>query len=495
MSEMMLYKGKNFIGGKFGDHRADFASINPSTEEPLCYFPQSTNEEVDRAVASAKNALPAWRALSRVKRAEYFDNLAGCIKNMNNLLVEVISRETGKTRNESYAEVIEALHMTQYTFGMGRMASGEVVSSEIAAKDSYVIRKPKGVVAVIAPWNFPFAIGGFWCAAPALLEGNTVVFKPSEDTPWVGGLTAHLYREAGFPDGVFNLVHGDGRVGDHLAKHKDVKHICFTGSADVGQHIRKVCADSWDKSCSCEMGSKSAVIVFDDADYDLALSACVASAYKLSGQRCVSAGRLIVQQKIFDKFCKDFVALSQKVNVGDPFESDDVLMGPLINESQLARVLMFNSHASKCPKTEVLWTGGKIDRKGYFLRPFVYRTEWFANEDRDFLKQEVFGPHVSLIPFKDVDDAIRIYNDTDYGLSLGVVTNDFKKARECRERCDFGLGYWNGGSIAAESHLLFGGVKKSGNGWPSAAGTFDATCHKVTWTINHGGLAFPQGLK
>jgi acyl-CoA reductase-like NAD-dependent aldehyde dehydrogenase len=156
-------------------------------------------------------------------------------------------------------------------------------------------------------WNFPFAIGGFWTAGPAILEGNTVVLKPCEDTPMVGQIIAELYDMAEFPPGVFNLVHGDGRVGDYLARHKEVDHICFTGSAEVGKIIRTVCAESWNKTCSCELGSKSAVIVFDDADLEIAASACLNSAFKLSGQRCVSSGRILVQRGIFDRFEERFL--------------------------------------------------------------------------------------------------------------------------------------------------------------------------------------------
>lgn len=491
-----MYIGMNFINGDWHANRPDFSSYNPSTEAEIGVFPQSTNEEVTKAAQAARKAQPGWRALSRVARAEYFDRLAQIVKEETPHLVKCISQETGKTKNESLAEVNEALHMAQYTFGKGREPYGEIVASEIALKDSYVIRKPKGVVAIISPWNFPYAIGGFWCAAPALLEGNCVVFKPSEDTPIIGQIIAELYKEAGFPAGVFNLIHGDGKVGANLVD-QDVDHICFTGSAEVGQHIRRVCADSWHKTSSCEMGSKSAVMVFADGDMELALNAAVASAYKLSGQRCVSASRILVERSAIIEFAAKFVEMSQRVKVGDPLdeENPNVMMGPLINKSQLDKVIEFNRLAASDAHTQVLLAATRPEGKGHFLTPFVYTTKWQFPEKRPFLAQEVFGPHVALIPFDSLDEAIDIYNDTDYGLALGVVTNDFKKAREVRERCDYGLGYWNGGSIAAESHVPFGGVKKSGVGGGSAAATFDAVTHKVTWTVNHGPLSFPQGLR
>jgi aldehyde dehydrogenase (NAD+) len=487
-----MYIGMNYVGGEFQPHRPDFPSINPSTEEDIGLFPTTTSDEVVHAVSVARKASSSWASLSRIQRAEYFDTLAQIVKRDIQKIARAISLETGKTLNESRAEVNEALHMAQYTFAKGREAFGECVASELAERDAYVWRKPKGVVAVVAPWNFPFAIGGFWCAAPALLEGNTVVYKPSEDTPMVGQITAELYDEANFPDGVFNVIHGDGEVGNALVL-DDVDHICFTGSMEVGRTIRRVCADSWYKTCSCEMGSKSALIVFNDADLELALSAAVASAFKLSGQRCVSASRILVQRSVYDTFCSEFVQLASQVKIGDPFNMPNALFGPLINKNQMERVLRYNNIVNTDEDCKVLLAGEKMNGKGYYLTPHVYQTEW---ADKPFLKQEVFGPHVALVPFDTLDEAIEIYNDTNYGLAVGVLTNDYRNMRECRNRCDYGMIYFNLGCIGAESHMPFGGVKGSGNGWTSAAGTFEAVTHKVAVNVNHGKtLNFPQGLK
>jgi len=263
------------------------------------------------------------------------------------------------------------------------------------------LRKPKGVVAIISPWNFPLAIGAFWCAAPALVEGNTVVIKPSEDAPLSTELAVKAYQEAGIPAGVLNLVHGDGEVGDVLARNPEVDHICFTGSAEVGQHIRRVCADSWHKTCSCELGSKSAVIVFEDANFHLGVSAGIASAFKLSGQRCVSAGRILIQRSIYDSFCESFAGYAAQVSPGKPFDTEATkmkesqsffsfgenkssftppspntlaYMGPLINEQQFNRVLKFNQLVREDPEAEVL-VDAKHSCPGYFVSPMVYKTE------------------------------------------------------------------------------------------------------------------------
>ena len=492
MGTYPITQGLHYINGQWtgGGQQAAFDSKNPATKESIGSFHQATQSEVDSTYHFARDSFYGWREYGRVRRAEYFLKLANLIEERSEELAKTISEETGKTYNESVAEVNEALHMAQYAFSTGRMPYGEAIASELPEKDAYMLRKPKGVVAIVAPFNFPFAIGGFWCAAPALVEGNTVILKPSEDTPLVGQLTAELYHEAGFPPGVFNLVHGDGEVGDMLI-HEDVDHVCFTGSADVGMHVRKVCAESWHKTCSCEMGSKSAVIIHEDANYDMAMAACLASAYKLSGQRCVSAGRLIVHRDLYHQFAEEFAARSAMLKTGDPF-NENTFYGPLINQQGLDKVSHFNSMVFNDKDVDVLLAGVRIVEDGLFMTPTVYKTEW---KDAPYLKNEVFGPHVSINPYDRVSEAINIYNDTDYGLALGVVTENFKVARRIRNECDFGLGYWNGGSIAAESHLGFGGVKKSGNGQPSAARTFRSVTHEVAWTVNHGDtLNFPQGM-
>jgi len=262
------------------------------------------------------------------------------------------------------------------------------------------------------------------------------------------------------------------------------------------------------------MGSKSACIVFDDVEAKLAREATLASAYKLSGQRCVSSGRLIVQRTIVDQFAKDFTQEASKLKTGNPFkqltstsggpdstgwvdyEPDESMhYGPLINKQAYEKVKKYNDMVLADPEAEVLLEPSytNVFDKAFFSSFMVYKTEW---RDVPYLKQEVFGPHVAIIPFDTIEDAINIYNDTDYGLALGVLTNDFRKARILRDECDAGMIYWNGGSIAAESHLAFGGVKKSGNGFPSAARTYRAVTHEISWTVNHADkLTFPQGMK
>jgi aldehyde dehydrogenase (NAD+) len=479
-----MFEGYNYINGSWEPiTNASFISFNPRNEQQLGNFPRSSDAEIKDAVKAAKLSQKSWCQLSRIQRGEYLDKLCSIIKNKSNYLAKAITEETGKNINESIAEVNELLHMTQYSFGRSRMPIGEIIPSEITEKDSYIIRKPKGVVAVITPWNFPAAIF-FWCAAPALVEGNTIVWKPSEETPMIAQLVMQMYAEAGFPPGVINLIHGDGHVGSELVYNKDVRHYCFTGSYKVGQFIRQICATQHNKTCSLEMGSKSAVIVCADANMDMAVKACVASAYKLSGQRCVSAGRILIEHQIFDEFAKRFVEESWKVE-----------LGPLINRQQLEKVAEYNRLATTNEYTQVLLPSCHLG-SGNFISPHVYTTKWNVPETRKFLIEEVFGPHVALIPFDDLDEAISIYNDTNFGLSCAVMTNDYRKMRRVRDECDFGLGYVNLPCIGAESSLPFGGIKDSGYGGSSAAGTFDNVVNKVTWTVNHGEeIRMAQGLQ
>lgn len=498
-----MFEGKNVIGGKFFSLSAKdtFEAIDPSYGQVYGVFPNTPLSEVKEAVDTARTVFPSWRQTSRVKRAELFDTLASLLKEQHDCLVETISLETGKNKNESHAEVIEALHMCQLAAGMGRQPYGEVFASEIASKDAYVVRKPRGVVAIISPWNFPLAIGSFWCAAPAIVEGNTVVHKPSELTPFVNEMVAHLYQQAGFPPGVFNLIHGGGQVGYNLVR-SDVDVVLFTGSAEVGRDIRRHCANTFSKTCSIECGSKSAMMVFKDGDLDLAVDLCLASAFKLSGQRCVSSGRILVEREIADLFIEKFeFACINRLLVAGPEEVEQCLriatdnpvaFGPLISAEHKERVKSFNQMARDDQDVEIL-VDDDISDYGNFLGPFVYSCEW---ADKPFLKQEVFGPHVAIIPFDDVDDAVRIYNDTPYGLSLGVVTDDYRKHRYLAQECATGMLYINGSSIGAESHLPFSSWKKSGWG-ASAASTWKAVTHTMAVTTNYavGDFQFAQGMK
>jgi aldehyde dehydrogenase (NAD+) len=469
---------------------------NPARfDEVLGLFPRGTNADVDGAVAAAREAFPAWRRMSRIRRGELFLKLTDLIRGEIDALAAALAQESGKVLDEARAEVVEGLHMVEYVFGTARQPTGSVLESEVSAKDLYVRRKPRGVVAVITPWNFPFAVP-LWMIGPSLIEGNTVVFKPSEETPAIGERLVRLFDEAGFPAGMINLVHGLGEeVGAALAGHPDVDVVCFTGSYQVGSQIRKLAAESDHKTCALEMGSKSAVIVCEDANLELACNAAVLSAFKTTGQRCVSAGRVLVHERVFDRFANEFCERTRRLRFGDPFDRGS-FAGPLINQAAVDKVTHYNQLAID-EGAEILVEGGRMtgtDRAGgYFMSPLVYKQR-YAPELRT-IHEEVFGPHVALIPYRDDAEAVRIYNDTPYGLSMAVITEEYRRWRYYRDECDYGMGYVNLPCIGAEVHLPFGGVKRSGNGQPSAAALVDAVTHKTSFTVNHErGITMAQGM-
>lgn len=493
---LATWQGEHYIGGRWLPDGEVFENMNPARyREILGLYPRGAAREADAAVAAARQAYPAWRRTSRIKRGELFLRLAELIQRDCDTLAAVLARESGKVLNEARAEVVEGLHMVQYVFGTARQPVGHVVASEIEAKDLYVRRKPRGVVAVITPWNFPFAVP-LWMLGPSLLEGNTVVFKPSEETPEIGQRLVRLFEEAGFPAGTVNLVHGLGEeVGDALARHPDVDVVCFTGSFEVGQHIRRLCAESDRKTCACEMGSKSAVIVCADARLELAVPATLLSAFKTTGQRCVSAGRVLVHRSLLERFATELVAQAQALKFGDPFDAES-FAGPLINQAAVDKVQYYNELAVQ-EGGEVLLSGGRFTEgelaEGFFMRPMIYLQEYGPNKRS--IREEVFGPHLAIIPFEDDAQAISIYNDTPYGLSMAVITEDYRRWRLYRDECEYGMGYVNLPCIGAEVHLPFGGVKRSGNGQPSAAALVDSVTHRTAFTVNHElGITMAQGL-
>lgn len=493
----LIVHGRHHIGDRTCSDAAEwFDSRSPACwDEVIGQFPRGTAETAHQAVAAARAAYPHWRRTSRIYRAELFNNLARLIESRIDDLSHLMARECGKVISECRAEVIEGLHMVQYVFGTGRMPTGHIVDSEIAEKDAFVRRKPWGVAAIITPWNFPFAVP-LWMLGPSLQEGNTAVFKPSEDSPGIGQRLFELFLEAGFPPGVINLVHGDHVVGEALVSDPGVNCVLFTGSYDVGKRIQQISAGLPDRIVAAEMGSKSAVIVCADARMDLAVKAAVISAFKTSGQRCVSAGRILVARSHFDEFTRRFVELTRRIRIGNPLDEHH-FTGPVINPQAVEKILGYNELA-RHEGADVLLEGGKMAGSDYdpgcYVSPFVYRQE--HRPGLRSIREEVFGPHVALIPFDDHQHAARIFNDTDYGLSLAVITEDYRTMRFFREECEFGMGYVNLPCIGAEVHLPFGGVKKSGNGHPSAAGLVETVTHKVAWTVNHGvDIKMAQGLK
>ncbi|MCH8273338.1 MAG: aldehyde dehydrogenase family protein [Armatimonadetes bacterium] len=495
---MQSIEAKNFINGEWREAASGerLSSLNPAdTTEIVGTVPDSDERDVDEAVKAARSAFRGWYELGWVRRAEVLDKFAQLMKRDLEEMARLVTRECGKPLNEGRADVVEALHMAQYAASLGRMPVGEVIASEIPEKDAYIRRKPKGVVGCITPWNFPVAIP-LWEMTPSLVSGNTVVFKPSEETPICGDFIFRLLEEAGMPRGVVNIVHGIGeKAGAALSEHPDVDVILFTGSYEVGKLIQRQAATEVHKFVATEMGGKNAVIVLDDADMGIAVPSCVISAFKTAGQRCVSSNRLIVDRKVVDEFQERFLRATDRINVGNGL-TDDVFYGPMINKAGVEKYHLHNRKAKE-EGADVLREGGELEgleyAHGYFVKPFVYRMEY--RPGTFCLREEAFSPHVAIIPVDGVEEAVAVHNDTDLGLAMAVCTEDFRKMRYVRDHADYGIGYVNLPSIGAEVHLPFGGVKGSGNGHPSAEGLLDAVTHRTAFTVNHGKeIVMAQGM-
>lgn len=486
--------GKNYIAGQWGVSRNDIDVIDPSTMRAFAGVPESHRNELDHAVDAANDAFVEWSRWSWVRRAEVVDDMAQLAKGEREQIALLMALECGKHINECRADVTEGIHMLQYSAGMGRQPIGYKLSSEIAEKEIETYRMPKGVCAVITPWNFPFAIPT-WLISPALVCGNTVVFKPSEETPLCGQFLAHLFHEAGLkhgvPPGVLNLVHGKGETaGDYLVRHPYTHGQLFTGSYGVGSGIKKIAAEHYDKFAICEMGGKNSLIVMDDANLDLAVKAAVLSAYKTTHQRCVSADLLIVHKKIAGTFIKQFLDMTKRVRFGDPLD-ETIFAGPLINQQAVEKYNSFAAQARKeCDQPLFL---GYARNKSNFVSPNIFRMQYRHNTF--VLREEAFTPNIIIVPVDDFDEALGVANDHEYGLAMSLITQDFRKMREFKMRGKAGLKYINLPTIGAEVHLPFGGMRRSGTGMPSAAWLFNYLCHETAFTVNYSDtIQMAQGL-
>ncbi len=488
----------NFIDGTWRPAQSGdcFESRNPARPgEVLGLFPQSKAADIDEAVFAANRAQEGWRELGLVKRAEYLLRVARVMEGDLESLARTIAQEAGKQINEARADVVEAVHTAQYAFSFGHLGQyGRVVSDEVPTKRCYEVLEPRGVVVAITPWNFPVALP-FWLTGLSLVLGNCVILKPSEYTPLCGSRIAGYFEQAGIPPGVFQVVHGAGETaGAPLVAHPKTHVVLFTGSYEVGLGIKQEVARHANKVCTIETGGKNAVLVMEDADLDMAVTASLLSAFKTAGQRCVTAGRLLVDSRVADRFAERFVASAKRVKVGDPMD-EQAFYGSMINRQGVEKGRRFNEAARK-EGFEVL-----LDRNseppptpdGYWLKPFVYRGPW--RSDSLCLTEEAFSPHVGIVPVRGVEEAVAVYNDTKYGLSGSIITEDYRKAKYAEEHMQCGIFYWNLPCIGAGVRLPFGGVKQSGNLIPSAAGLVPVLTHPkaVTYNLDRK-IVMAQGL-
>ena len=455
---------RNYVNGAWVDARSGetMPSINPATGETLGRVPKSGAEDAQAAIAAARAAFEKWRKVPAPRRAEILYRAAVELVRQKEDLARLMTQEMGKVLAETRGDVQEAIDMTYFIAGEGRRLHGYTTPSEMPHKAAYCLRVPVGVVGVITPWNFPMAIPS-WKIIPALLCGNTVVFKPATDTPLVGVRFAQILNDAGLPPGVLNVVTGSGgKVGNAIVEHPDVAIISFTGSTEIGLAMAEKCA-RLGKRVSLEMGGKNAAIVMDDADLDLATDALIWSAFGTSGQRCTACSRIITQRGVRKELTDRLVARAKSLRLGDGLDPKTEV-GPVVSQAQLESIHGYVDVGKK-EGARVL-VGGAPAREGALARGHFYAPTIFDNVTPGMRveQEEIFGPVTDIIEAKDLDDAVRILNGVQYGLSASIFTRDVNKAMRAIDDIFTGIVYVNHGTIGAEVHLPFGGTKNTGNG-------------------------------
>ncbi|MEE8149771.1 MAG: aldehyde dehydrogenase family protein [candidate division Zixibacteria bacterium] len=463
MSKATEYK--NFIDGEWVASKSgrSYESHNPANnEEVVGVFQKSNAEDVDNAISAAHEAYKKWRLVPAPRRGEILFNVAQrLLKNRENFSSDM-TREMGKILKETRGDVQEAIDMTFYMAGEGRRLFGITTPSELANKFNMTIRQPLGVCTLITPWNFPMAIPS-WKMMPALICGNTVVIKPATETPLSVVNLVKACHEEGVPAGVVNLLTGSGgELGDPLIKDARVKIVSFTGSTEIGRKVSEACASTFKHAC-LEMGGKNVEIVMDDANLELAVDGALWGAFGTTGQRCTATSRLICHKDVIGRFSAMLTDRAKKLRIGNGLD-ESVEMGPAINQSQLDTVLEYigigKKEGANLQAGGERLTGGKYD-KGYFIQPTVF-TE--VTREMRIWKEEIFGPVLSIASFSSLDEAIDLANDTVYGLSASIYTQDINNAYKAMRDVNTGIFYVNAPTIGAETHLPFGGTKETGNG-------------------------------
>jgi len=462
----MDYDGiTNYIGGCWQPARAGktFTSLNPSRQSDVIgRFSYSEREDITLAVAAAAAAYPEWRRMPMPRRADVLTRMGHILEERKEELARFMVREMGKVLLEARGDVQEAIDMAFYMAAFGRMPNGRVVPSERPNVFCQAWRVPIGVVGVITPWNFPIAIPS-WKIFPALLAGNTIVFKPAEDTPALATVFTEMLEEAGVPPGVINLVTGDGpSAGSALVEAEGVSAISFTGSTEVGRQIAARCGALM-KRVSCELGGKNAIVVLDDANLDLALKGVLWSAFGTAGQRCTAASRIIVQESVMAEYRDRLVAHTTALRIGDGLDERNEI-GPVVNRKQLDRIHEY-VQIGKEEGAEVLAGGTPLIngslREGCYYAPTIFGN---VSPTMRIAQEEIFGPVTALISAENIQDAIEIANGTAFGLSLSIYTSNIYKAFQAMQELESGLVYVNLPTSGAEIQLPFGGIKQTGNG-------------------------------
>ena len=460
-----MKKFKNFIAGAWvapstGEY---YENRNPADLGDLIgQFPSSDRSDVNRAVASARRGYRTWSRMPAPARGDVLRRVGDLMATRKEEIADLMTREMGKPLAETRGDVQEGIDTAYYAASEGRRLFGHTVPSELSNKWAMSFRRPIGICGNITPFNFPMAIPT-WKMFPALLCGNVCIFKPAEDVPHTGTVLVEILLEAGLPPEAIQLVHGMGEsVGAAIVEHPDIPVISFTGSTETGRIVGEICG-RMHKRLSLEMGGKNAMIVMDDADQELALDGVLWGAFGTTGQRCTATSRLILHRKIHDNFLGQLIDKAKAMKLGDG-RKKGTDVGPLISTAAVEKVERYIDIGQE-DGAELMCGGRRANRgtlkKGNFFEPTIFsRVEAGTRLEQE----EIFGPVLSVIRVKDVNEAFRVNNDVKYGLSSSVYTRDVNVAFRAFNELENGITYINAPTIGAEAHLPFGGVKQTGNG-------------------------------
>jgi aldehyde dehydrogenase (NAD+) len=459
-----------------------FTKKDPATGRALCEVARSSAADVELAVATAKAAQPAWAAMTVVRRGDILRSIALLMREHRDAIASLVVKETGKSKKDALGETDAAIEMGFFVAGEGRRFYGQTTTSAVPNKSAMVMRQPLGVAGLIIAANTPIA-NVAWKAFPALLCGNAAILKAAEDTPLSAWAFGVLARQAGVPDGVYTTLHGFGEeAGAPLVEHPDVAVVSFTGSCEVGRWIAETAGRRLAKVC-LELGGKNPLIVCDDADLANAVTWTLGSAFSNAGQRCAAGSRIIVFDAVYETFKARLVeaATALKVGTGD---TDDY--GPVINEEQMRSMLAAVARA-KQSGAAVLTGGERLSGgqygEGYFVAPTIIE---HVGPNDEITRSELFGPITCLYRVKDFEEAVTLANDSPFGLTASIHTQNINRAMTFIGRIQAGVAVVNGGTYGSEPHMPFGGLRNSGNGWREA-GTqaLDVYSDLKTVYINH----------
>lgn len=486
---------KNYIAGVWCDssNGATFENRNPADWlDVIGTFPLSTVDDVDRAAEAAHKAYESWRLMPAPHRGDICRRAGEIMMRRKDEIAAIMTREMGKTLTETRGDVQEGIDTAFYCATEGRRLFGINTPSELPNKLNLSFRAPIGVCGLITPWNFPMAIPT-WNIFPGLVAGNTFVFKPAEDTPHTANILVEILIEAGLPEGVVNIVHGQGEVvGAAITRHPLIHAVSFTGSTKTGALVAQQCGKNTKHVC-LEMGGKNAQIVMDDADLDLAVDGVLWGAFGTTGQRCTATSRLILHEKIHDAFVEKLLSRASGLVIGNGMESS-VQVGPVINPQQLETIARYVA-IGKAEGANCILGGenyvSEATKNGWFYKPTIFTG---VTPEMTIAKEEIFGPVLSVLKVGSLQEAVNVTNNVAYGLSSSIYTKDINQAMLAMRDIEAGIIYINAPTIGAEAHMPFGGMKATGNGHREGGWTvFDFyTQWKVVYIDYSGGLQRAQ---